>query len=75
MWVKSSYSQSTDCLQWRTSSYSMSNGDCVETAPAVLPGALVRDSRLGDGSPVLEFTSSAWKAFTTGLKKEKEDDS
>jgi len=70
-WVKSSHSAyNGDCVEaasYRTSSRSMSNGQCVEvgTGPGVV-GA--RDSRLGDSSPVLEFTPQAWLAFTAALK-------
>jgi len=68
-WVKSSHCQTSECLEWRTSSYSMNHGDCVEVAPA----ALVRDSQLGDGSPVLRFTPHAWGQFTTKIKGEGND--
>jgi len=70
-WIRSSYSFSNgNCVEaasYRTSSRSMSNGQCVEvgTGPGVV-GA--RDSRLGDRSPVLEFTPQAWLAFTAALK-------
>ena len=46
---------------WRKSSYSMSNGHCVETAcQAGCVG--VRDSQAAAG-PVLRFTAHAWGAF------------
>ena len=50
------------------SSYSSPEGaNCVETA--TLPGwHLVRDSKLGDASPVLKFSAPQRSAFVAGLK-------
>lgn len=47
---------------WRKSSFSMSNGDCVEVA--MLPGdhVGVRDSKATTG-PHLRFQSKVWTAF------------
>lgn len=84
-WVKSSYSFSNgNCLEWRTSSRSNSgacieaglqdvrwrtssvcdSGACVEVAPSVQ----VRDSKLGDASPIVRFSPAVWQSFTEGLK-------
>lgn len=49
--------------RWRKSSYSFSNGNCVEIAP----GILVRDSQDPDG-PQLGITAAAWREFTRCLK-------
>ena len=47
-------------VAWRKSSHSNS-GMCVEVA---VPGeVLVRDSKLGDASPILSFTPAAWAVF------------
>jgi hypothetical protein len=48
--------------QWRKSSYSQSANGCVEvgSSPAVVG---VRDSKLGDRSPVLTFSRRAFAAF------------
>ena len=46
---------------WRTSSYSGTQGECVEVANA--PDAVgVRDTKHRDGGTVL-VTTSAWRAF------------
>ena len=51
---------------WRKSSYSMSNGHCVETARLAGNGIGVRDS-LAPG-PTLRFEPGAWAAFLTELR-------
>jgi hypothetical protein len=52
---------------WRTSSYSGTNGACVEVARN-LPGVVVvRDSRDRDG-PELAIGSSEWRSFTDFVK-------
>ncbi|MEU7019842.1 DUF397 domain-containing protein [Streptomyces sp. NPDC046203] len=68
-WFKSSYSsdEGGDCLEvaydWRKSSYSGSEGgDCVEVATH--PAAVhVRDSKLGETSPVFTVSPTTWNAF------------
>ncbi|MCP9624437.1 DUF397 domain-containing protein [Nocardia otitidiscaviarum] len=52
---------------WFKSSYSTSGGECVEAAH--LPGGSVgvRDSTLGEESPVLLFDGPAWDAFTSAV--------
>lgn len=42
---------------------------CVEVAKCTCPDAdvLVRDSKLGDASPVLRFTAEEWDAFKAGM--------
>jgi hypothetical protein len=53
--------------QWRTSSYSGSNGGtCVEVADN-LPGVVaVRDSKNPEG-PVLRFSRADWAVFVSGI--------
>jgi hypothetical protein len=69
-WRKSSRSvNDVTCVEiaWRKSSRSADAGNCVEVAER--PDAvLVRDSKLGDGSPVLEFARAAWDMFVVGVK-------
>jgi hypothetical protein len=52
--------------QWRTSTYSGSNGNCVEVAVAA-PVIAVRDSADPDG-PALRFTPDQWTTFTGTVK-------
>lgn len=47
---------------WRKSSYSNGSGACVEVADAS-SGVAVRDSKLGNRSPILTATGPAWTAF------------
>jgi hypothetical protein len=47
---------------WRKSSYSQAQNGCVEIgSTATVIG--VRDSKLGDASPVLSFSPKAFRAF------------
>jgi hypothetical protein len=53
-------------MDWRKSSYSGSNGSCVETASG--SGAiLVRDTTDRDGG-TLAFSAAAWAEFTATLR-------
>jgi len=54
---------------WRKSSYSGNDGgDCIETAPGFIPGAVpVRDSKDPEG-PALIFGADAFTAFVTAVK-------
>jgi hypothetical protein len=52
---------------WFTSSYSSGSAQCVEVA--FLSGnRLVRDSKLGDASPVLAVSPAGWSVFTAVVK-------
>jgi hypothetical protein len=58
--------------RWFTSSYSSGSAQCVEVA--FLPGhRLVRDSKLGDASPVLAVSPVEWSTFTAVVKTERLD--
>ena len=48
--------------QWRTSSYSSGQGQCIEVAMITGRGVATRDSKDPRG-PVLVFAPDAWTAF------------
>jgi hypothetical protein len=52
---------------WVKSTRSSGNGQCCEIAKA---GDVVgvRDSKLGEDSPILVFTKGEWDAFIAGAK-------
>lgn len=70
-WRKSTRSNpSGNCLQarWTKSNRSSAGGNnCLE---AQLAGNVVqvRDSKLGDASPILEFTADEWRAAIGGFQ-------
>lgn len=47
---------------WRKSSYSSANGSCVEVGTDGTHIG-VRDTKLGETSPVLVFSVTAWREF------------
>jgi hypothetical protein len=53
--------------RWRKSSYSMSNGDCIEVADLAKGTIGVRDSKAIAGSS-LRFSPHAWTAFVGDVK-------
>jgi hypothetical protein len=68
-WRKSSRSGNNgDCVEWRKSSRSTNNGACVEarTHEGVMQ---VRDSKLGEDSPVFSVTGADFTSMLTGLKR------
>jgi hypothetical protein len=52
--------------RWIKSTHSLGSGTCVEarTGDGVVQ---MRDSKLGDDSPILEFSPPAWQAFLDGI--------
>ena len=53
-------------MNWKKSSYSSQQGNCVEVAP-VRDGTAVRDSK-DPTVPVLRFSDEAWRAFISAVK-------
>jgi len=53
--------------EWRTSSYSGSNGNCAEVAVDSDVQILVRDTKDREG-PVLMFRPDAWRRFAAQVK-------
>jgi hypothetical protein len=53
---------------WRKSTYSNSQAACVEVADLAAGGQAVRDSKLGDASPVLSFTTAQLSALAAEVK-------
>jgi hypothetical protein len=51
-------------IAWRKSSYSASNGDCVEIGWPAPAGVAVRDSKQTAG-PTLAFPTPTWRTFLT----------
>jgi hypothetical protein len=60
--------QSPEFAQWRKSTYSAYNGNCVEVADLGVERIGVRDSKAGAGSPVLQFSRADWAAFLVSVK-------
>lgn len=56
------------CAEWRKSSWSSFNGNCVEVAR--VPGEMVgvRDTKDGGPGPVLVFSDDAWRSFLGRVK-------
>jgi hypothetical protein len=56
-------------LDWRKSSYSSAQGECVEVATLPDGGRAVRDSKDPAG-PVLRLTPRQWQTFTAHLRSQ-----
>jgi hypothetical protein len=54
-------------VTWRKSTFSNDTGACVEVAD-LATGTAVRDSKLGDGSPVLSVTAPQWSGFIARIR-------
>jgi hypothetical protein len=58
-------------VSWRKSSYTSSEGNCVEVA-FVDPAIAVRDSK-DPGGPALAFGRRAWREFAAAVKRGSHD--
>ena len=52
-------------MEWRKSTYSVENGNCVEVASA--GAVMIRDTHDSDGV-TLTVPARAWRAFTTEIR-------
>lgn len=69
-WRRSSHCESGNCLEvaWTKSTHSGADG-CVEIAPGEV--VLMRDSKIGEASPVLSFGLAAWRAFIEDVREDR----
>ncbi|MBL1079447.1 DUF397 domain-containing protein [Nocardia sp. 2] len=54
--------------KWFKSSRSHGGGECVEAAHLSKGCVGVRDSKLGNASPILVFDGAAWDSFTAAVR-------
>lgn len=53
---------------WVKSTKSNNGSSCVEVDATTAPGTVrVRDSKLGEASPILSFNVEEWEAFRAGV--------
>lgn len=70
-------SRLTDQLTWRKSKRSTGDGggnECVEVAELPNGGVALRNSILGEASPVVQYTRGEIRAFLLGVKDGEFDD-
>ena len=53
-------------MDWRKSTFSWANGNCVEVA--TMPLVAVRDTKDNETGPVLTFTRGQWEKFTRAIQ-------
>jgi Domain of unknown function (DUF397) len=63
------HSESDSCQNWIKSSYSMTNGNCIEVAGLSRELIGVRDSKNPAG-PVLGFRPAQWDAFVGHVRND-----
>jgi hypothetical protein len=57
---------------WRKSTWSIANGQCIETATLADGRLAVRDS-VDKNGPIAKFTGSEWRTFLKAIKDGKFD--
>ena len=74
-WQKSTRSAAqTDCVElrlsreWQKSSRSQPQGDCVELRQRA-DAVQIRDSKLGDASPILDLDTATYASLLADLKR------
>lgn len=71
-WRRSTRCEAGFCLEvagtFVKSTYSSDTWNCVEARRPDEGTVWVRDSKLGESSPVLSFDAGAWTEFVDGLK-------
>ncbi|WP_033332765.1 DUF397 domain-containing protein [Actinomadura welshii] len=60
--MKSRYSD------WRKSSHSAPDGECVEVGRSPEGTVGVRDTKQGDSAPILEFSEREWASFLQAVR-------
>ena len=58
----------TPITAWKTSSYSASNGHCVETALLANGQIGVKDKKMLGQGKMLRFAPEAWSSFTSTVR-------
>lgn len=66
--MDSAFSFHFPAAAWRRGSACHANNTCVEVARLTAGHLGTRDSKLGDGGPVLRFTPGQWRAFAEQVK-------
>ena len=67
-WPENSWAAAAAQVPWRKSSWSASNGNCVEVATLRHGLVGVRDSKEAGRGPVLVFEGAAWMSFIESVK-------
>ncbi|WP_141583907.1 DUF397 domain-containing protein [Actinomadura sp. WMMA1423] len=62
--------QAAHALLWRRSTFCVGDGNCVEAARMPDGNIAVRDTKRGDGGPILTFSAAAFDALLKQAKTE-----